>query len=110
MANSEELVGEDGAATNAIDGNPVTVWHTEWAAIAGDANDPVHPHELSIDLGDIYALSGFQYLPRQEHINGRVDAYRLYVSVDGETWGSPVAQGQFANDTTQKTVFFDSQE
>src|SRR5262245_25038065 len=28
---SQELVGENGAATNAIDGNPATFWHTEWA-------------------------------------------------------------------------------
>ncbi|MGD9247105.1 MAG: fibronectin type III domain-containing protein, partial [Desulfobacteraceae bacterium] len=38
---SEELVGEDGAAVNAFDGNPDTIWHTEWRY-----STPTHPHEL----------------------------------------------------------------
>src|ERR687883_332117 len=28
---SQELVGENDAVTNAIDGDPATFWHTEWA-------------------------------------------------------------------------------
>ena len=110
MASSQELVGEDGAAANAIDGNPLSVWHTDWATHAGDSNDPAHPHELIIDLGATHELSGFRFLPRQDHINGRVNAYRLYVSADGVDWGSPVAQERFVNDVTPKTVFFDAQD
>ncbi|WP_447971273.1 putative Ig domain-containing protein [Nitrospira sp. M1] len=103
---SEETVGEDGRAANAIDGNPTTFWHTEWAAQAGDDNDPAHPHEMVIDLGAGYSLGGFAYLPRPGGGNGTVAAYRLYISTDGVNWGSAVAQGTFANNADEKTVLF----
>ena len=51
-ADSVEVNSEDGAARNAIDGDPASIWHTDWSSVAGDANDPGHPHELIIDLGD----------------------------------------------------------
>ena len=31
-ADSQELQGENGAAQNALDGNPSTFWHTQWYA------------------------------------------------------------------------------
>lgn len=46
---SQELAREDGAATNAFDGNPLTMWHTEWSV-----SEPVHPHEIQVDLGAVY--------------------------------------------------------
>ncbi|OEU81858.1 MAG: hypothetical protein BA873_08085 [Desulfobulbaceae bacterium C00003063] len=102
FVNSEETKGEDGRVENAIDGRPDTFWHTQWY----DA-DPVHPHEMVIDLGDAYIVKGFQYLPRQDGcINGTVADYSLYVSEDGLAWGEPVATGTFADDTTEKEVMF----
>jgi hypothetical protein len=47
---SEELEALDGAAINAFDDNPGTMWHTQLSAIP----DPIHPHEIIIDLGDTY--------------------------------------------------------
>jgi len=38
---SEETAGEDGRGINAVDGNPNTIWHTQWK----DAS-PAHPHEI----------------------------------------------------------------
>jgi hypothetical protein len=99
---SEELVGEDGAAVNAFDGNVNTFWHTEWAA-----GSPPHPHEIQIDLGLSYVIDGFRYLPRQDgEANGRISQYEFYVSADGSDWGNPVAVGTFANDASEKTVYF----
>jgi hypothetical protein len=99
---SEELVGEDGAAVNAFDGDVTTIWHTEWMG-----SDPPPAHEIQIDLGSIYTIDGFRYLPRQDGgINGRIKEYALYMSVDGSDWGAPVAIGLFANDATEKQVFF----
>jgi hypothetical protein len=99
---SEELVGENGAATNAIDGNPATFWHTEWA----QQTAPL-PHTLALDLGGSYQVDGFRYLPRQDgEINGTIAGYEFYVSADGSTWGTPVAAGTLAADPGEKTVRF----
>lgn len=57
---SEELAGEDGAATNAFDGDPLTIWHTGWSS-----SIPDYTHEIRIDLGSVYDVDGFRYLPRQ---------------------------------------------
>src|SRR2546427_6034346 len=70
---SQELVGENGAATNAIDGNPATLWHTEWY----QRTAPL-PHTLVLDLGGPYQVDGFRYLPAQ--VNGTIAGYEFYVS------------------------------
>ena len=99
---SEETVGEDGAARNAFDGDVRTIWHTQW-----EAASPRHPHIIEIDLGAVHNLNGFQYLPRQDGgINGRVQDYALYVSQDGVKWGSAVARGTFPNNAQQQEVWF----
>jgi hypothetical protein len=89
-------------AVKAFDGSSTTFWHTKWVN-----GSPLPPHEIQINLGGTYTLSGFRYLPRQDgQTNGRVGKYEFYVSLDGVTWGAPVASGSFANDATQKTVLF----
>jgi len=97
--------GEDGAAINSFDGDPDTTWSTEWYE-----TDPIHPHDIRIDMGDSYYLGGFRYLPRQNEgaggENGMVDEYEFYVSSDGTTWNI-VANGNFVKDKTEKTVLFD---
>ena len=80
----------EGEAVHAIDGNPATYWHTKWGA-----DEPPHPHDLLIDLGDAYVLSAVTYLPRQGNRNGRVADYELYLSLDGQDWGQPVSTGRF---------------
>jgi len=45
----------------AIDGNPKTTWHSQFSD--GLAK---HPHELVIDLGEVYDIRGFAYLARQD--------------------------------------------
>src|SRR5256714_1819704 len=99
---SQELVGENGAATNAMDGNPATFWHTEWFQ-----QTPPLPHTLVLDLGGQYQVDGWRYLPRQDGTpNGTIAGYEFYVSADGTTWGSAVAAGTLAADSTEKTVHF----
>ncbi|MGB9105461.1 MAG: chitobiase/beta-hexosaminidase C-terminal domain-containing protein, partial [Terriglobales bacterium] len=56
---SQETGFANQGATNAIDGNPATMWVTEWCNSA-----PATPHEIQIDLGANYIISGFQYLQR----------------------------------------------
>jgi len=99
---SQELVGENGAASHAIDGNPATFWHTEWF----QRTAPL-PHALVLDLGGQYQVDGFRYLPRQDGgVNGTIAGYEFYVSPDGTTWGSAVATGTLAANTSEKTVRF----
>jgi endo-alpha-N-acetylgalactosaminidase len=99
---SQELVGENGAATNALDGNPATIWHTEWS----QRTAPL-PHTLVLDLGGRYQVDGWRYLPRQNGSpNGTIAGYQVYVSDDGTTWGTAVAAGTLAANTSEKTVRF----
>ena len=99
FADSEETVGEDGAAINAIDGDINTFWHTEWYH-----SNPSFPHEIQINLGSTQKISGFRYLPRQTGpINGTLKDYELYTSTDCSNW-TKVAEGSWANDRNEKEV------
>ncbi|SDX57966.1 phospholipase C [Amycolatopsis xylanica] len=99
---SQETSGENGAALNAVDGKPTTLWHTKWLG----GSDPL-PHEIQFDLGVTRTVTGLTYLPRQDGgANGRVGQYEVYLSGDGSTWGTAVATGTFADDATLKTVRF----
>lgn len=80
FADSEELDADDGSATNVLDDDPATFWHTQWQAA-----QPAHPHQIVIDLGREVVLSGVRCLPRQDSPNGRIGRLRLYVSVRGFT-------------------------
>jgi hypothetical protein len=83
-------------ATNAIDGNSSTFWHTQYSGTA-----PPPPHEIQIDLGSAQQLTGFVYVPRRDGCdNGTIAQYEFYVSADGVSWGSPVAAGSFHYGTT----------
>src|ERR1044071_2105396 len=99
---SQELAAVNAAATQAIDVNPATYWHTEWS----QRTAPL-PHTLVLDLGSSYQVDGLRYMPRQDGIpDGTIAGYEFYVSPDGTTWGTAVAAGTFAADTTEKTVRF----
>ncbi|HET6452927.1 MAG TPA: discoidin domain-containing protein [Armatimonadota bacterium] len=88
-------------ATNAIDGDPDTFWHTQW-----QGDQPPYPHEIQIDLQQTIELTGFKYLPRQDMQNGWFTEYEFYVSEDAKDWGTPVAKGSFALDAKEKTILF----
>lgn len=97
--NSEEPDGY--AAVRSFDGDPRTFWHTRWT----NGTTPP-PHEIQIDLGVSRVIRGFQYLPRQDGLTvGSIGGFRFYVSADGRSWGSPVANGSFTASTGEKRVF-----
>ena len=101
-ADSEEIARQDGAAINAIDGDPSTIWHTAWSQ-----SSPACPHEIQINLGATPTINGIRYLPRQDGgVNGTIATYEIYVSNDGINWGNAVAQGTFTKVTTEKEVLF----
>lgn len=105
-ADSEEKEFAGGApARLAIDGDPVSMWHTEWS---NTAIRPPHPHFLQVDLGTPRAVGGFRYLPRQDgSLDGSITDYRFYVSDDGVEWGAPVAQGRFDATIDEHEVRFE---
>ena len=91
FVDSQETSCYNGAATNAIDGNPSTFWHTQFCGAS-----PTTPHEIQLFLGASYSLTAFQYLPRQDgSACGWIKQYEFYVSADGVNWGTPVASGAF---------------
>ncbi len=102
---SQELSGENGAVTNAFDGNTSTIWHTQWSGTVAPL-----PHEVQLSLGTTYTVNSFKYLPRQTGTNGRVGQYEVYVSTDSLNWGAAVATGTFANDATEKVVNFTAKQ
>ncbi len=89
------------AAANAIDGDTGTVWHTDW--YAGDNHDT---HWIQFTLSSEYLVDGLNYLPRQSGTNGIITEYKILTSADGETW-TEVASGEWAGDSSEKTVKFD---
>jgi len=87
--------------TNALDNNNSTLWHTKF-----DLSNPL-PQSITINLGGTYTVSKLRYLPRQDSTNnGRITGYKVYVSMDGVNFGSPVSTGTWALDATEKTAAF----
>ncbi len=102
---SQELMGGNYAATNAIDGNPLTFWHTEWFS-----SNPPPPHTIVLKLDTTYSVSGLNYLPRQDgSINGTVKTYSLYLSNDNVNWTTVVNAGTFNGTTAEQSVNFPAQ-
>ena len=103
---SEETAGEDGKSANAVDGNPDTIWHTQWQ----DAT-PECPHEIIIELTPPSTIKGFTYLPRQDDVeNGTIKDYEFYVSDDGKDFGQAVSKGTFESGKEKKTVAFQAKK
>jgi hypothetical protein len=93
FVNSEDIVS-GGFASNAFDGDPNTVWHTEYSNVP----DTPYPSEIQIDLGIESDVSGLEYLPRQDaSLNGTIANYEIYVSNDPNNWGTSVNTGTWAN-------------
>ncbi len=90
----------------AIDNFPASRWQT-------NSGDP-QPHEIQIDLKNIYDIVGFRYLPRQDgSVGGTILGYNFYVGTYNEVteqivWGSSVNSGTLAANTDLKEVVFSS--
>lgn len=90
-------------AAHAIDGNPSTFWHTRWTPTPIAAS----PHELVIDLGAVYAVDAFSYLPRQDKSwNGNIGSYEFYVSSSRTDFGGVVSSGKFSDSKAEQTGLF----
>lgn len=92
---------ENEKASNAIDGNLSTIWHTQYKP-----EELPYPHEMVVDMGKTYTVSAFVYVPRNDMDNGWVKDYEVYFSNDLNNWGTPVGQGAFDADNSEKVVKF----
>lgn len=90
-------------ASQAIDNNPATLWHTAWSPEV----TPL-PHALTLDLQKNRSLAGLRVLPRQDMANGRIAVYEIYVAQKPDDWGEPVARGQWRNSPDWQEVRFGS--
>jgi len=97
VTNEEKQGGH--VASQALDGNPGTYWHSQYVKTRGD-----YPYEFQVDLGASHDVSGFCVLPRQVEETGRIKDYAFYVSSDGKAWGEPVAEGSWPNSPKLQTV------
>jgi arylsulfatase A-like enzyme len=89
---SSENTANKKFAANAIDGDPETLWHSQFT---GGAAKP--PHELVIDLGAEHRIRGFVYLGRQDSgWNGAVKDIEFSISTNAESFGSPAAKASLA--------------
>jgi len=89
----------------AMDGNPATMWHTEFGFA-----EPPHPHEIIVDLGESYEISGFTYLPRPDGGNGTIRDYECYVSDNNKEFGKPIAKGAISKGTGESQVLFPAKQ
>jgi len=106
-ADSEHFGNE---AFLAMDGNPATIWHSIWRPRSAVTK---LPHEIVVDLGGVYEIGGFTYVPRPGSRNGRIKDYEAYLGGPGtsslplaENIGKPVAKGAFPKPDSENVVKF----
>jgi len=99
---SSESKSNGKLARNAIDGDPRSLWHSQWAE-----GLKTHPHELVIDLGKEYEIRGFRYLPRQDTgWNGTLKQCELYVGGSATDFGAPAVKATLKKlKTAQEATF-----
>ncbi|MGA2248592.1 MAG: discoidin domain-containing protein, partial [Verrucomicrobiota bacterium] len=88
-------------ASNIIDGNPDTIWHTRWEP----TKDPL-PHYVIIDMGSEVTVKGVTYLPRQDAPTGRIADADVYCSLDPKAWSKPAASAKWPNTDQRQTLTF----
>ncbi len=92
--------GNDRQAGYAIDGDPETVWHSQFS---GTLARP--PHELVIDLGESREISGFRYLARQNGSwNGTFARTEFCVGESPDDFGEPVVTAVFGKMRTPQSA------
>jgi len=91
---SEQGGGE--RASNAFDGNPDTIWHTQY-----EGGTPDYPHSISCDFGGAKTLRGVLIVPRQDMPNGRVKNCVIETSMDGTSWTKAKECGLEAEEPTE---------
>ncbi|WP_218597843.1 DUF3472 domain-containing protein [Polaribacter sp. NJDZ03] len=104
---TEEAVGEDGTnnglASDVLDGDLATYWHSCWN---GDCGTAAYPHHITIDMGTSTEIAGLQFNQR-DNLSRTVSTISVSVSVDNTNW---IALGDFnlANSTDNQNIDFEN--
>ena len=81
----------DGAASQAVDGNARTIWHSRW-----EPTEAKFPHFITLDIGGSARVAGLTYQGRNDgNDNGWIKKFQVFVSADGKSWGAPALEGEF---------------
>ncbi len=100
---STEATAQKRFATNTIDGNINTSWHSAWN---GSDTDKF----IVIKLDEAKSLSGLDYIPAPGG-NGKILSAQILLSRDGENWDEVVSGTDWtyanSNDTTMKSIDFE---
>ena len=90
----------EGPAELVLDGNPNTIWHTDWYGTSR-AN-----HWIQFELSESYTVDGLRYLPRSGSNNGVITKYEIQISDDGVNFET-IASGSWANNKDWKAAEFE---
>ena len=90
----------EGPANLVLDGDPSTIWHTNWDGSSRDT------HWIQLELSEDYTVDGLRYLPRSGSVNGVITEYDIQVSNDGVNFES-VAHGTWNSNRNWKIVSFE---
>ena len=92
--------GSEGPASNLIDNNTTTIWHSDWN---GTERENLW---VNIHLPELTKVDGLRYLPRTSGSNGIITGYVIEVSSDNGQTYHEVASGTWADSNSWKTVSF----
>ena len=89
----------DNECSNAVHGSSETFWQTEKGTTGTQNPDPL-PHTITIDLRVIENVNAIRMTPCSDaDSGGAVAGHKVYLSLDNQTWGDPVAFGTWFEDT-----------
>ena len=112
-ADSEEKQGESkehhGFASNAIDNDPSTFWHSQYKDDAtgqnlSQDNRPGYPHFMTVSLQKPTTFKSFSYDPRANGSNGNIKGYELYVSAEEKCPAIPDENAKPADPSAQEAA------
>ena len=99
-----EAAFDNNYANYVLDGDPNTIWHTDWSS--NEDKQSYDKHYLVFELEEETELAGLRYLPRQEGgINGIITGYQIFVSNDNINYELAM-EGTWGEDTSWKTASF----
>ena len=99
-AGSEQSqTGSEGPASNVLDGNESTIWHTVWAGT------PIENHWLNLKLDKPATVSGFRLQQRTSGKNGVIKEAEIWVKTVGAEDYVKVADASFNGSGWQGLAF-----
>ena len=88
---------------NTLDNNPSTIWHSDWH----DSSITL-PIEVVFTFDTPTEVARFDYLPRQNGINGNITKFDLYITDENNIESKIIENYTWTGDSSLKTVKFDS--